>query len=250
MPPRMIGPTGCSRYSNSVTMPKLPPPPRSPQNSSGFSCSLAVTKRPSAVTRSAESRLSQVRPCSRSSQPLPLPRVRPARPVVVTRPPVVASPNACVSRSNSPQFTPAWARARRATGIHPDALHRRQIDDQPAVDAARGRPPSGRRRARRSAALAARANSSAARMSAAPVTCAITRRLARVVHAVEQRLGALVAIAVRAGQQLAPEPRLQGVRSMVWLMGILAGRSAADTTPAPAGRITKTSSRAGTRDIP
>ena len=51
---------------------------------------------------------------------------------MVTRPPVVASPNACVSRSNSPQFTPAWARARRAAGIDPDALHGPQVDHQPA----------------------------------------------------------------------------------------------------------------------
>ena len=32
-----IGPTSCSRYSNSVTTPKLPPPPRSAQNRSGCS---------------------------------------------------------------------------------------------------------------------------------------------------------------------------------------------------------------------
>jgi hypothetical protein len=37
-------------------------------------------------------RLSQVSPNFRSSQPLPLPRVRPAMPVWVTRPPVVARP--------------------------------------------------------------------------------------------------------------------------------------------------------------
>ena len=43
-------PTSCSRNSNPVTMPKLPPPPRRPQNSSGFSVRLAVTTSPSAVT--------------------------------------------------------------------------------------------------------------------------------------------------------------------------------------------------------
>ena len=37
-------------------------------------------------------------------------------PVVVMRPPVVASPNACVSRSNSPHVTPPAARAVRASG--------------------------------------------------------------------------------------------------------------------------------------
>ena len=30
-------PTGCSRYANDVTIPKFPPPPRSPQNRSGCS---------------------------------------------------------------------------------------------------------------------------------------------------------------------------------------------------------------------
>src|SRR5215475_2029050 len=43
------------------------------------------------------------------SQPRPPPSVRPAIPVVETRPPVVARPKACVSRSNSPQVTPASA---------------------------------------------------------------------------------------------------------------------------------------------
>ena len=46
-PARTIGPTGCSRYSNEVTMPKLPPPPRIAQKRSGFSSSLAVTISPS-----------------------------------------------------------------------------------------------------------------------------------------------------------------------------------------------------------
>ena len=48
-----IGPTGCRRNSSDVAMPKLPPPPRRPQSSSGFSSSLARTSRPSAVTTSA-----------------------------------------------------------------------------------------------------------------------------------------------------------------------------------------------------
>ena len=37
MPPNTIGPSSCSRRWNAVTMPKLPPPPRSPQNRSAFS---------------------------------------------------------------------------------------------------------------------------------------------------------------------------------------------------------------------
>src|SRR3954469_19518844 len=62
MAPRMSGATSGRRDSNSVTTPKLPPPPRRPQNSSSFSVALARTTRPSAVTTSAEMRLSGVSP--------------------------------------------------------------------------------------------------------------------------------------------------------------------------------------------
>ena len=47
-----MGPSGLRRNSNSVTIPKLPPPPRTPQNSSAFSSSLAFTNSPPAVTMS------------------------------------------------------------------------------------------------------------------------------------------------------------------------------------------------------
>ena len=59
-PPRISGPTGKSRYSNEVTMPKLPPPPRSAQNSSAFSSADARTSAPSAVTTSIDTSVSQV----------------------------------------------------------------------------------------------------------------------------------------------------------------------------------------------
>src|SRR5207302_1976742 len=114
--PASTGPTGCNRYSNEVTTPKLPPPPRRPQNRSGFSSALAVKNSPSAVTMSAESRLSQLSPCLPIAQPSPPPRVSPAMPVVETTPPVVARPKACVSRLNSPQVRPGSARAVRLTG--------------------------------------------------------------------------------------------------------------------------------------
>ena len=96
--------------------PKLPPPPLSPQNRSAFSSSLAVTTSPEAVTSSAEMMLSQAKPSFRSSQPLPLPVVKPATPVVVTRPPVTASPCSCVTASNAAQLTPPSARAVRFSG--------------------------------------------------------------------------------------------------------------------------------------
>ena len=97
-------------------MPKLPPPPRSPQSRSAFSDSLAWTSRPSAVTTSAPTRLSQARPYLRISQPMPPPRVKPPTPVVETRPPVVARPYAWVSWSTSAQTAPPPTVARRASG--------------------------------------------------------------------------------------------------------------------------------------
>ena len=54
--------TGCAWNRNDVTTPKFPPPPRMAQNRSLFSSALAVTKLPSANTRSADSRLSMVNP--------------------------------------------------------------------------------------------------------------------------------------------------------------------------------------------
>ncbi len=109
-PPYTIGGSAPSLNSISVTTPKLPPPPLRPQSSSWFSSSEAVTSWPSAVTTSARTMLSAAKPYFRSSQPLPVPVVKPTTPVVVTRPPVTARLNACVSRSSSPQFTPPWAR--------------------------------------------------------------------------------------------------------------------------------------------
>ena len=58
-PPRTVGPTGCTASSSDVTTPKFPPPPRNAQNSSGFSSAAARTTWASALTSSAEMRLSQ-----------------------------------------------------------------------------------------------------------------------------------------------------------------------------------------------
>ena len=64
-PPTIPG-SSCSRNWNRVTTPKLPPPPRIAQKRSG-SCSSSTTRTaPSAVTISAASRLSIVRPCLRT----------------------------------------------------------------------------------------------------------------------------------------------------------------------------------------
>ncbi len=95
---------------------EAPAPPRSPQSRSAFSVSLACTRRPSAVTTSAATRLSQASPCLRISQPMPRPRVNPATPAEEIRPPVVASPCAWVSWSPSAHTAPPPTLARRAAG--------------------------------------------------------------------------------------------------------------------------------------
>ena len=63
-PPTIVS-SGWARNVNSVTAPKLPPPPRIAQKRSGFSSALAVTCEPSASTICAESRLSMVSPWRR-----------------------------------------------------------------------------------------------------------------------------------------------------------------------------------------
>ncbi len=111
-----IGPSSCSRNSNSVTTPKLPPPPRSAQKRSGCSSALARTERPSASTTCADSRLSIVNPCIRLNQPQPPPSVRPPTPVWLTVPAGTASPCSWVAASSSPSVAPPPTRARRASG--------------------------------------------------------------------------------------------------------------------------------------
>lgn len=58
--------TSWSRNRNRVTTPKLPPPPRMAQNRSGWLSASTRSDSPSAVTTSAASRLSMVRPCLRA----------------------------------------------------------------------------------------------------------------------------------------------------------------------------------------
>ena len=61
MPPVKSG-SGLSLNLKRVTTPKLPPPPRIAQNRSGSVLASASTTRPSAVTTSAASSESMVRP--------------------------------------------------------------------------------------------------------------------------------------------------------------------------------------------
>ena len=106
MPASTTSGMGTVAKSKRVTMPKLPPPPRSAHSRSGSAASSTWTRLPSARTTSAPTRRSQVRPCARMSQPMPPPSVRPARPVVVLMPIGTATPCGTVAASRSPSSAP------------------------------------------------------------------------------------------------------------------------------------------------
>ena len=61
-------------------MPKLPPPPRSAQNRSGYDSAVTSRISPSAVTSSTATRLSAASPYFAMSQPSPPPSVKPGYP--------------------------------------------------------------------------------------------------------------------------------------------------------------------------
>ena len=85
------------------------------QKRSEFSDSLARRICPSAVTTSAETKLSMLRPCLRVSQPIPPPRVSPPTPVWPIKPTGVASPCSCVAAIMSANSVPPPTRTRRAS---------------------------------------------------------------------------------------------------------------------------------------
>ena len=104
--------SGCAWNVNAVTTPKLPPPPRSAQNSSACSDSFAVTIDPSASTTSASTRLSSARPQVRTIQPMPPPRVSPPTPTLTVSPELIASPCGCRASAIGPQVAPPPMRTR------------------------------------------------------------------------------------------------------------------------------------------
>ena len=132
-PPSTIGPTGWRWYSNAVAIPKLPPPPRTPQKRSGSVRSSTWMRSPSAVTRSTESRLSTVSPCLRIRWPRPPPSVRPAIPVWLIIPPVVARPTPALRDRVRPKGHPAGRSGDARLRVHTDGLHQRQVDHHPVL---------------------------------------------------------------------------------------------------------------------
>ena len=108
--------SGCNRTLNSVTTPKLPPPPRKAQNKSGFSLSSARTMEPSAVTRVNRSTLSHDKPNRRVSHPVPPPRISPEAPVCETTPDGKTNPAFWVAISTDPKRQPPVIHPRRLSG--------------------------------------------------------------------------------------------------------------------------------------
>src|SRR5947199_1672124 len=107
---------GCSLTSNSVTTPKLPPPPRRAQNKSELFTTSARSREPSAVTSVKASTLSQDNPNLRVSHPVPPPRTRPPAPVCETTPEGKTRPAFWVAVSIDPSRQPPAKRARLASG--------------------------------------------------------------------------------------------------------------------------------------
>ncbi len=125
-----MGPTGWSWNSNSVTTPKLPPPPRMAQSRSGLSVSEACSTVPSAVTTSAPTRLSADSPASRDSQPNPPPRVETGDPGPADE---AAGDGQAVLLGGGVELAPgrpAAACGPAGVGVDAHRLHRRQVDHQ------------------------------------------------------------------------------------------------------------------------
>ena len=121
---------GCRRYSNDVTMPKLPPPPRRPQKRSALSVGAGRHSDLGGDTTSAATGCRRQAVLA-ASQPKP-PPASGRRCRVGDDAAGGARPNACVSRSKSPQGRPACGPRRWATGSTriPSSS---EVDHQPAV---------------------------------------------------------------------------------------------------------------------
>src|SRR5215210_7829874 len=132
-PANTVGPTGLSRNSNSVTIPKFPPPPRTPQKRSAFSPALALTNSPSAVTRSTPRSWSIVRPYLRSSQPIPPPRVRPAKAGVGDDPSRDGEPEELRLAIEGTQQNPSLCSRGARLWIHADPVHLPEVDHHPVI---------------------------------------------------------------------------------------------------------------------
>ena len=150
-PPSSSGPISCRRRWNAVTMPKLPPPPRRPQNSSGFSSADAITLRPSAVTTSAFTRLSQVKP-ELALEPAAAAAEREAGDAGVGNAPTGDRETVLLGRGvELAPVEPGLGACHARVGVDLDALHRRACRTRRRRRPPPRRSPSGRRRRRTTA---------------------------------------------------------------------------------------------------
>ena len=176
IPNWIIGPTGWQRNSNSVTTPKLPPPPRSAQNRSG--CSSAEARTHARRRRGRPRRRAGCRSSGRAarvSQPMPPPSVRPRDPGVPDDARRDGEPvllGGRVERRRAahppPRRGPGGPRGRRWSRVIG-----REVDDQPVVDHALARHAVPAASHGDLAARSAVANRTAAATSCADVQRAI-----------------------------------------------------------------------------
>ena len=137
-PATTFGSNGWARNVKDVTTPKLPPPPRRPQNRSAFSVALARTsfaRREDHVGGDEVVDRQAVRPVS---QPTPPPRVRPAIPVPERRRSVPPGRTAR-SRDRCRRASPLLRPARGGVGVDVDRLQSAEVEDDAVVD----RPVAG-----------------------------------------------------------------------------------------------------------
>ena len=144
-PPRIHADRIEARTGSGSTTPKLPPPPRTAQNRSGCSSSLAVMRRPSAVTISTATQGVDGQAVL-ADEPADAAAERQAgdadRAGVTERGgEAVSGRGVGVLAGRQPGAGPGEA----AVGVDVQALHRAQVEDDAAVDACRSRPGCGRR---------------------------------------------------------------------------------------------------------
>ncbi len=115
------------------TTPKLPPPPRIPQNSSAFSESLARTVSPDAVTTSAAIRLSMVRPCPAGEPADPTAHGQPGHSGAGDDPERDGEPVRLGGLVDVGERRPRLDADDPPPRVHPDRPERAQVEDHPPV---------------------------------------------------------------------------------------------------------------------
>ena len=129
----IVGPIAWRSNSNAVTIPKLAPAPRMPQNRSAFSSALARTSRPSAVTSSTARRQSIDSPelALQPAHPAAEGQAGDAR--VRNGPDVAGQADRLRSIVELAEQRAAVAAGDPSVGIDRDTAHPRQVDEHAVV---------------------------------------------------------------------------------------------------------------------